>query len=454
MSVDCLLKNARLVVPRQGIVEASVGIKDGVIAAIYRGSDADMPSAQGAKVIDVGGRYVLPGGIEAHSHIGRRSWTDEFRRETGAAAKGGITTFFNFLGRTDSYGNHFDQIDKAGQECSYVDFALHFGIMSNVHLTEMEEYVAKYGVRSFKFYMAYKGEEGKTIGVEGCDDGLLFDGFAQIAALDKGVACVHAENIEVAWRFKDRLVAQGRDDLAAYSESRPNFCEAENVHRAYYFGQVTGCPVYVVHLSTREGLDAVREWKQKFAAAYVETCPHYLTHTMDTPLGKIAKVNPPLRTEADNEALWGGLLDGTIDTVASDHVAAMKQTKLGSIWETPPGFQGTSTILPVLLSEGVNKRGLSIQRVAELTSYNAARIFNLYPRKGTIQVGSDADFTVIDLNLEKAVRAEEIGSFSDYTVYEGQVFKGWPVLTMVRGEVVMQDGQIVGREGHGRYLHR
>ncbi|MBI2955566.1 MAG: amidohydrolase family protein [Chloroflexi bacterium] len=454
MSLDCLLRNARLVVPHQGIFEASVGIKDGVIAAIYRGSEADVPSEQGTKVIDVDGRYVLPGVIEAHAHWGRRDWADEFLRETQVAAKGGVTTMFNFLGRPGSYHLQFDQIDAAGRECSHIDFALHLGIMSDTHYDEIEEYVSKYGVRSFKFYMAYKGDEGKVFNVQGCDDGLLFDGFAKLARVDRAVACVHAENVEVSWRFKDRLIAQGRDDLAAYSESRPDFCEAENVQRAYYFGKVTGCPVYVVHLTSKAGLDMVREWKQKLPAAYVETCTPYLTHTMHTPIGKIAKCNPPLRLEADIEALWEGLFDRTIDTVATDHATSTTRQKLGSIWETPPGVQGSGTLLPVLLSEGVNRRGLGLERVAEVTSHNVAKIFNLYPRKGAIQIGSDADFTVVDLGLAKTVTAAELGSYADYTIYEGQTLKGWPVLTMVRGVVVMQDGQIVGPKGHGRYLYR
>lgn len=452
--MDIIVKNARLVVPRQGVFEASLGIKDGIIAAIYRGAYPELPQCSETKLIDVGGRYVLPGVIEPHSHFGRGSLTEDFRTETWTAALGGVTTIFSYFARPYSYHELFPQIKEAGEERAYIDFAFHFGIMRDLHVNEVEEYISRYGVRSFKFYMAYKGEEGKAMGLEGCDDGLMYEGFAKVAAQDKAVACVHAENIEVIWRFKSKLLAEGRDDLAAWSEARPNFCEAESIQRAYYFGKLTGCPVYIVHLSTKEGLEVVREWKEKFAGAYVETCTHYLTHTMHAKEGKIAKANPPLRTEADIEALWSGLSDGTIDTVGTDHVAFTKAQKTVSIWDSPPGFPGTTTLLPVLLSEGVNKRGLSLERVAELTSYNTARIFNLYPKKGTIQVGSDADLTVVDLDLEKKVKAEELGSFSDISIYDGYTFKGWPVLTMVRGEVVMQDGQIVGRKGHGHYLYR
>ena len=454
MSFDCLLKNARLVIPHQGIFEATVGIKGGVIVAIYRGDVADVPTSPETTIVDVGGRYVLPGVIEPHSHFGRGSQTEDYVTETWSAALGGVTSIFIYYSRPHSYHQLFSELKPTGEARAYIDFAYHFGVRREVHLDEMEEYVSQCGVRSFKFLMAYKGEEGKAMALDGVDDGMIYEGFARIAAQDKGIACVHAENSEVTARLKQKMVAKGMDDLVAWADSRPNFTESEAIQRAYFFGKVTGCPTYIVHLSTKEGLDVVREWKQKLNAAYAEVCTHHLTHTKYAPEGKVIKSSPPLRGEEDVEALWAGLADGSIDTVGSDHVAFTKEQKMVSIWESPSGFPGTGTMLPVLLSEGVNKRGLSLERVAEVTSYNAAKIFNLYPRKGTIQVGSDADFTVIDLDVERTVRGSEMGSYSDISLYEGRTLKGWPVITIVRGEVVMQDGKIVGEKGHGRYLSR
>ncbi|MBI2953286.1 MAG: amidohydrolase family protein [Chloroflexi bacterium] len=449
--MDCLLKNARLVVPRQGIFEGSVAIRDGVVAAIHREPFVGVETA--VKVIDVGGRYVLPGVIEPHSHLGRGSLTDDFRTESWTAALGGVTTMFSYYTRPTTYHELFPTIKQAVEERAYIDFGFHFNVARDNHLDEIDSYAERCGVRSFKFNMARSGEDAAGP-PEAWDDGLMHEGFSNVARVKGGLACVHAENVLVIWRFRNRIVAQGREDLAAWSESRPNFCEAETIHRAYYYGQLTGCPTYIVHLTTKEGLQVVKEWKKKFPAAYVETCPHYLTHTMNAPEGKLAKATPPLRTEADIEALWSGLLDGTIDTMGSDHVVLTREQKMIGIWESRPGFPGVTTMLPVLLSEGVNRRGLSLQRVAEVTSYNTARIFGLYPKKGTIQVGSDADFTVVDLDVERTVRAAELGSFSDFSIYEGHTLKGWPVLTMVRGQVVMQDGQIVGQKGWGQYLYR
>jgi dihydropyrimidinase len=189
---------------------------------------------------------------------------------------------------------------------------------------------------------------------------------------------------------------------------------------------------------------------------YVETCPHYLTHTVDFDK-LIGKVVPPLRSKSDLQSMWSALRNGIVDTVGTDHVASRLEMKMGEgdIWTALAGFPGMATMLPVLLDHGVNQDRISIERVAELTSYNAARIFGMYPRKGTIQLGSDADLTTVDLDLEKKVTPELLQSFSDYTIYDGLKMKGWPVMTIVRGKVVMEDGQVdSGALGHGEFVRR
>jgi dihydropyrimidinase len=186
----------------------------------------------------------------------------------------------------------------------------------------------------------------------------------------------------------------------------------------------------------------------------LETCPHYLTHTLDDDLGTIGKANPPLRTREDVDALWEGLADGTIEVVGSDHVPRKRATKEKGIWQASQGFPGTATILPVLLSEGYHKGRLDLQRIARVVAANPARIFGLAKRKGDIFVGADGDLTVVDLERVREVRAAELGSFSDYSLYEGWKLKGWPTHTIVRGTVVMEEGRIVGPAGHGRYLRR
>jgi dihydropyrimidinase len=170
-------------------------------------------------------------------------------------------------------------------------------------------------------------------------------------------------------------------------------------------------------------------------------------------LGSVGKTNPPLREQSDVEALWEGVADGSIDAVTSDHVGRKKEKKMGNIWKASGGFPGVATTLPILLSEGVHKRGLPIERIAEMNC-KTAKIFNLYPEKGTIKIGSDADFTVVDLDLEKKLKVEDLESACDYSLYEGWDIKGWPVTTIVRGEVVMKDGKIMGQPGNGVFLNR
>ncbi len=189
-------------------------------------------------------------------------------------------------------------------------------------------------------------------------------------------------------------------------------------------------------------------------AVFAETCPQYLTLTKDSPLGNLGKVNPPLREPEDNKALWKGIKDGIVDTIGTDHCGLRKEVKTGTIWDAKPGFPGSATMLPVLLSEGVNKGRISIERIVEITSFNTAKIFNLYPQKGTIRVGADADLTIVDLNLEKEVEPEMLLSCSDFSLYESWKIKGWPVMTMIRGKIVMEDGKIIGEKGFGQFLRR
>lgn len=226
------------------------------------------------------------------------------------------------------------------------------------------------------------------------------------------------------------------------------------MNRATFFSRETGCPIYVVHLSSAAALREVRLARAHGARVHAETCPQYLVHTEDSALGLLAKCNPPLRTAADVEALWEGLFDGSIDTVGSDHVPRPRSAKAGTTWKASRGTPTLSMIVPVMLHEGVHRRGMSLSRVAELICATPARLFNLSPAKGTIQVGSDADFTVVDLDLEREVHASDLQSYADYTLWEGQRLRGWPVMTISRGRIVARDGRFLGAPGHGRYVAR
>jgi dihydropyrimidinase len=448
-ALDLLLVGGRLVVPGAGESRAAVGVADGRIVALL--DDKARPPAR--ETLDLGGRVVLPGVIDPHTHV-TLGPPDGWFTETRAAAVAGITTILDFQLLSSSYLEAYPGIRREADARACVDYGLHFCPSVESHLEELDTWVRDLGVSSFKFYMNFRGDEGAYLGVAGADDGYLWELCQRVARHPRGLLCLHTENIEIANRLQARLMAEGREGLGAWGAARPPVTEAENVHRAGFFARETGCPVYIVHLSSAAALREVRLARAQGARVHAETCPQYLAHTEDSPLGLLAKCNPPLRTSGDVEALWEGLRDGSIDAVGSDHVPRPRSAKGGTTWKAARGTPTLSMILPVLLSEGVHRRGLALERVAELVSLTPARLFNLYPRKGTIQVGSDADFTVVDLDLERSVRWQDLHSYADYTLWEGRRLRGWPVMTISRGRVVARDGEYLGAPGHGHYLSR
>jgi dihydropyrimidinase len=452
---DLLIRNGRVVDPLAGVRAATVGLRAGRIAALL----APDVIAHGREEVDAAGRPVFPGVIEPHTHLGyKRRFADDVRTETASAALGGITTVMTFHRHYQSAEprpyDDFPELVATVEREAHVDVALHFGILTESQLRELDKYV-EWGVSSFKFYMAYRGADGRNVGmVNECDDGLMLEGFRALARHPHAVACVHCENTEVIGRYVRRVRGSGRADLAAWNASRPAFAEAENVRRAAYFAEQAGCTLYYVHIGARESLDEALACRARYPRLIVETCSHYLTHTEDSEVGALGKVNPPLRAAPDVAAMWRGLKTGTIDTVGTDHCATTRAEKQGDIWQAMPGFPGMATSLPVLLSEGVGKHGLSLSDVARLSSYNVARAFNLYPRKGRIEVGADADLVVVDLDRARTVRAADLGSASDFSLYDGWTLKGWPVTTIVRGQVVARDGSVVAKAGTGRFVGR
>ncbi len=380
-----------------------------------------------------------------------------FRTETASAALGGITTvipFYRDYENPVSVYENIPYVKSMGEKNSYIDFSLHLLLITREQLRNVTKYFKEDDITSFKFYMVYKGEDAKSIGMLGneTDDGFLLEAFSIIAKLPNTVACVHAENSEIILHLIKKYKEEGKEGLPVWSECRPNLTEAESVSRVIKFAIAADCPIYIVHLSARESLEVVRYFKPHCKMLFVETCPQYLALTKEAPLGSLGKVNPPLRSAEDRDALWKGISEGLIDTIGSDHCPFRKEDKTGTIWDARTGFPGSMTMLPVLLSEGVHKRRVSLEKVAEITSFNAAKIFNLFPKKGTLQVGSDADLCIVDLNLSKKVEAKTLQSISDFSIYEGRILKGWPILTMVRGKIVMKDGEVVGPKGHGRFI--
>lgn len=410
--------------------------------------------AEHVKVRRIDGLHVFPGLIEAHMHFGFGEKITEYSTETAHAAVGGFTTVLGYFLNNEAYSEVFKREQAYAQPRAHVDYGFHFSTASELHVKELESYVKDYGVTSFKYFMNFKGEEGRYLGLDGTDDGYFY-ALLQEAARIGGVTVVcHTENIEIVNRLRNAQLERGIETLQQWESVKPPITEAEACIRAMFLAEKVGAKIYVPHMSSRMGLDEVRFWRQRYDQVYVETCPHYLTHTSDMNLGGMGKANPPFRSKDDQDALWEGLADGAINVVASDHCPRKRVTKDKSFWLASQGFPGTATILPVLLSEGYHKRGLSLRRICELVSTGPARIFDINKRKGALHPGADADITLVDLNLERTVRHEDLLSYSDYSLYDGWTFKGWATETIVRGETVMKDGKITGAPGYGKYLFR
>ncbi|UUZ62893.1 hypothetical protein LP417_24125 [Polaromonas sp. P1-6] len=302
--------------------------------------------------------------------------------ETAHAAIGGFTTVLGYFLNNEAYSEVYKREQAYAQPRAHVDYGFHFSTASELHVKELESYVKDYGVTSFKYFMNFKGEEGRYLGLDGTDDGYLHALLSRSAEIGGVTVVCHTENIEIVNRLRNAQLEIGIETLQQWESVKPPITEAEACIRAMFLAEKVGAKIYIPHMSSRMGLDEVRFWRQRYDQVYVETCPHYLTHTSDMNLGGMGKANPPFRSKDDQDALWEGLADGAINVVASDHCPRKRVTKDKSFWLASQGFPGTATILPVLLHEGYHKRGLSLRRICELVSTGPARIFDIDQRKG------------------------------------------------------------------------
>jgi dihydropyrimidinase len=366
----------------------------------------------------------------------------------------------------DSYRTVTKQL-QASKGNHFIDYSIHASILRPEQVKDVP-YLKELGINSLKIYMnlgadlnhIYMDLEPGTHGVkEGevdmTDD--LLSAIVKEGSKAHSTVLVHAENPAICSEHMHRGKERGTEGLKAWSDCRPPSSEAASVSKVSELGRKFGANLYFVHVGSTAALHAILAQREKGKSNYyIETCPHYLTHTIDFDNVK-GKVVPPIRLKSDQQSMWSALRNGIIDTIGTDHVANRLDMKMGDgdIWSALAGFPGIATMLPVLLSHGVNQDRISIERVAEVTSYNTARIFGMYPKKGTIQPGSDADLTIVDLDLEQKITPELLQSYSDYTIYDGHRLKGWPVMTLVRGRVVMEGGQVDSKAlGHGEFVPR
>lgn len=472
---DLVIKNGTLVIPYTGLVQADVGVKDGRIVAI--GESIAVHEAE--TLIEARGKMVFPGAVDSHYHIGiYRPFSQDAETESRSSLVGGVTTLLSYfrtghhyLNKTGRYLDIFPQVLQLSEGHFYTDYGFHLAIMTAEQLPEVEELVETFGVGSFKFYMFYKGlnlSADSTRGndytmAENYDLGHLYLLMEQVSAVSRKHSAkgrialsLHCENPELIRVFIDRVKQQGRRGLEAYSQARPPLSEHLSVVEAAVLAEATGCPINLLHLSSRQALEAgIRSRREHPTIDIIlETTLHHLTLTCETAGGIIGKVNPPIRGQEDINYLWEGIASGEVDTVVSDHACCMEEDKReDDLWGSLPGFGGSSLLYPTLISEGFHKRKVPLTRISEIAAANPARHFGLFPRKGTLAVGADADFAVIDLHQARTVNADSLQSAQDFTPFAGLTIEGWPTETILRGEIMMKDGRITAKPT-GRYIRR
>lgn len=441
------------IVNESGETAADIGINGETIAAVGSG-------LSGREVIDASGNYVLPGGVDPHVHFSaympppEPGWVDDFGSGSRAAAAGGITTVGHM-----SYPWHDQTLlqaierDKATAERDgVIDFAFH-PVLSNPATQPISEIpqIAEKGHTTLKYFMSIDGFRSNP---EPYVAAMRLAGAAGMPTL------IHCEDAALLDDALAKLEAEDRLDIRYYAESRPTTVEEAATARAVAFAEQTGAPTYVVHLSCQAALDEVRKGRARGVDLWIETRPIYLFLTEERfaePDGGKYFGQPPLRTKTDQDALWQALQDGEINTLATDHAPWMYADKTApglDLSTVPPGVADLDVMLPMFWSFGVGQGRISRPRFAAVTSTNAARLLGLYPQKGVLAPGSDADLVIWDPEETRAVRVADFASKSDYTPYEGWELTGWPVLTMSRGEVIARNGKVTAQAGRARVPRR
>ena len=457
MLYDVIIKNAGIH-QEDRIVNADILVKGGVIAGITSCCDFEA-----AEIIDAKGCLVLPGCIDSHTHINDPGFEhrEDFLTGTSGAAAGGVTTIIDMpccsVPSVRSVENLEYKISKI-KDKAIVDYAMWGGVtgedVRNGNLNIVKEQ-ADQGVVAFKVYMTPSVPSYPRV-----TDAEMLECFYAVAETGLPIG-IHAENFSICDFYVQKLQKEGRMDGPAWAEARKILAEKVAIELGISFSEETGARLHIVHMSTGIGSTLVGEAKKRGLNVTSEVCPHYLTiNAVDamTEFQQFAKIAPPLRTKDDNEVMWKGLASGSIDFVATDHAPYEIETEKSApgmhIWNSFPGIPGVETMVPVIVSEGYNKGRISLSRLVEVLCKNPAIHYGLYPKKGALELGSDADFTIIDLNKEWTIDQNQMQSKAKFTPLHGMKLKGKVVKTIVRGKTVFEDDKIVGTPGYGSYVKR
>lgn len=442
-----------IVITEKGAIPADVAIDDQRISAV----GSDIRDSPGRITLDAGGKYVFPGIIDAHTHFALRSrgtiTADDFESGTKAAICGGVTTVIDFSDEIPGLSlaqAAQARIDEAKPHVA-TDFALHMTMTKAPDNLDGElEDLLKLGVGAVKLFTTYRAA-GYLLEKD------VFIRVSKAAHRAGLLVTVHAEDNDFVESLEARMKETGEIAPSYHAASRPAKAEALAIKNTASILGEAGLPVYFVHVSSGQGLEAVREARRKGYSIYAETAPHYLTLTSRLYAGDNARefiMTPPLRDSCDIDTLWDGVLNGEFHVIATDHCSFTRKQKAQgtSCFNTLPGIPGVETLLPLVHHEGVVKRGMPLSEIARMLSLCPAKLFGLYPRKGTITPGADADIVIFDPNLSETITSDSQHSKADYTPYEGRTVKGYPTTVLLRGEVVYGNGTFLGVAGNGEFI--
>jgi dihydropyrimidinase len=429
-----------LVVSGGGIRRADIGIRGETIASV----EAALPAEEAGRVVDAAGKYVFPGIIDVHVHP---VYEDSIGGLSNTAAHGGTTFLIHYAYARP--GMKLLETIRAyredGLNNSLLDFSIHGALFDAAAQVREIPGAFALGVTSFKMFMTYAKLKWMT-------DDYHLTWAMDLIAENGGLAMVHAESGLVTDYIEDRSLRRKEDPKEVFVKTRPDYLEAEAVHRAIAAAAVMQCPLYVAHVSSGRGVVPIRQAREEGQVVYAETCPQYLSLTDEIlqKTGPLAKIGPPLRYEKDRLALWAAIQKGSIDTIASDHAPKAKKMS-DSFFEAPFGAPSAETMLTVAYDEGVNTGRVGVCKLVQVLCENPSKIFGLYPKKGILKEGADADLVVFDPVLGHTIEHRTQHSGAPYTLYEGRKCLGKPVFTMQRGKTVVEAGEMRKKPGDAQF---